>query len=114
MKKVSKTEINGMTGIDWVKDDSIAVIRMRNKENYHNPAFANGMLQVLGEIANDVAVTGTVITSSDGKNWSLGIDVEWFSKKMAHELKRESRRTAIPVFFSIGGFSVYSRTSSSL
>lgn len=74
-----------MPVVDWKRHDSIAVIRMKSEENFHNPAFTRDMLQVLEHIVIDENVTGTVITSLDEKNWSLGIDVKWFSERYSEQ-----------------------------
>jgi enoyl-CoA hydratase/carnithine racemase len=74
-----------MPVIEWKKEDGVAVLVMNNGENRHNPEFVSAMLNAFDEIEQDQTVTAVVITSSDEKNWSQGIDVQWimgaFGKK---------------------------------
>lgn len=65
--------------IEWKKEDGVAVLVMNNGENRHNPEFVSAMLDALDEIERDQGVTAVVITSSDEKNWSQGIDVQWIT-----------------------------------
>jgi enoyl-CoA hydratase/carnithine racemase len=71
--------------IEWNKKDGVAVLVMNNGENRHNPEFISALLNAFDEIERDETVTAVVITSSDQKNWSQGIDVQWimgaFGKK---------------------------------
>ncbi len=71
-----------MSIVDWKKDETVAIVSMNNGENRHNLNFSNEMLRVFSEIRNDVSVTAIVLTSSDQKNFSLGVDVEWLGVKM--------------------------------
>jgi enoyl-CoA hydratase/carnithine racemase len=77
--------------IEWKKEDGIAVLTMNNGENRHNPEFVSAMLNVLDEIERDETVSAVVITSSDEKNWSQGIDVQWitgaFGKKDVRSIR---------------------------
>lgn len=74
-----------MPVIEWKKEETVAVLVMTNGENRHNPEFVAAMLNAFDDIERDPAVTAVVITSSDEKNWSQGIDVQWimgaFGKK---------------------------------
>jgi enoyl-CoA hydratase/carnithine racemase len=65
-----------MAIIEWKKDGTVAVMTMNTSENRHNPDFTRAILGAFDEISS------VVITSSDAKNWSLGIDVEWISGAM--------------------------------
>lgn len=65
--------------IEWKKDEGIAVLVMNNGENRHNPDFVAAMLNAFDEIERDETVTAVVITSSDEKNWSQGIDLQWIT-----------------------------------
>jgi enoyl-CoA hydratase/carnithine racemase len=71
-----------MPVVEWKKEGSIAIVYMNNGENRHNPDFAKGMLDALGAIKADTSITATVLTSSDPKNFSLGIDVTWLGERM--------------------------------
>ena len=70
-----------MTVIDWNKDGSVAVISMINNENRHNLEFANQMEQIFDDILEDKDICSIIITSSDEKNFSQGVDVNWLSQK---------------------------------
>jgi enoyl-CoA hydratase/carnithine racemase len=70
-----------MAIIEWEKDESVAVIKLNNGENRQNLAFAQTMSRVLDEILDDPAISAVVITSTDPKNWSQGIDIDWLGKQ---------------------------------
>jgi enoyl-CoA hydratase/carnithine racemase len=71
-----------MAIVEWKKDGTVAVMTMNNGENRHNPDFNRAILNAFDEIENDETVSSVVITSSDKKNWSQGIDVEWMMGAM--------------------------------
>jgi len=71
-----------MAIIEWKNEGTVAVMTMNNGENRHNPEFVRSILHALDEIEQDESVTAVVITSSDSKNWSLGIDLEWITGAM--------------------------------
>jgi enoyl-CoA hydratase/carnithine racemase len=56
---------------------------MNNKENRQNLDFANAMIKALDEILEDHGIYAVVITSSDEKNWSQGIDIPWLMERKA-------------------------------
>ncbi len=66
-----------MSVMSWKKEGSVAVITMENGENRHNPVFVKNFLSVLDEIEADKGVNAMLIASSDAKNWSQGIDINW-------------------------------------
>ena len=66
-----------MSIIEWKKDETVAVITMTNGENRHNPTFAAALLNIFDEIEKDETILSVVITSSDPKNWSQGIELNW-------------------------------------
>ncbi|MBW2673764.1 MAG: enoyl-CoA hydratase/isomerase family protein [Deltaproteobacteria bacterium] len=68
-----------MAIIEWKKDGTVAVMTMNTDENRHNPDFTRAILDAFDEIEGDEEISSVVITSSDAKNWSLGIDVVWIS-----------------------------------
>ena len=74
-----------MAIVEWKKDDTVAVIKLNNGENRQNLEFAQTMNSVLDEIVNDSDVTAAVITSTDTKYWSLGVDVDWLGKQFADQ-----------------------------
>ncbi len=78
----ARRKIRDMAIIEWKKDGTVAVMTMNTGENRHNPDFNRVILAVFDEIEADEGVSSVVITSSDEKNWSLGIDVEWIAGAM--------------------------------
>jgi enoyl-CoA hydratase/carnithine racemase len=50
---------------------------MNNGENRHNPDFTKAMMSVYNEVLADEEVKAIVLTSSDEKNFSLGVDLQW-------------------------------------
>ena len=70
-----------MAIIEWEKDESVAVIKLNNGENRQNLVFAQTLSRVLDEILDDPAISAVVITSTDPKNWSQGIDIDWLGKQ---------------------------------
>jgi enoyl-CoA hydratase/carnithine racemase len=53
---------------------------MTNGENRHNPEFTEAMLSTYAEVMDDAEIKAIVLTSSDPKNFSLGVDVDWVTK----------------------------------
>ena len=68
--------------LKWEKDESVAVLTMDNGENRQNLDFAEQMLATLKEILEDREIKALVITSSDVKNFSQGVDVGWLMQQM--------------------------------
>jgi enoyl-CoA hydratase/carnithine racemase len=76
-----------MEVVKWEKNESVAVITMCCGENRHNPAFAEGMLRCFDEILKDESNHAVILTSSDPKNFSQGIDVGWLlARKQENDL----------------------------
>ena len=69
-----------MAIVKWAKDDTVAIVTMNNGENRHNPEFTEAMLSTYAEVISDAEIKAIVLTSSDPKNFSLGIDVGWMTK----------------------------------
>jgi enoyl-CoA hydratase/carnithine racemase len=67
--------------ISWSKDENVAIISMNNGENRQNLEFANAMNKALDEIAADTTVQSLILTSSDEKNFSQGVDVAWMAAR---------------------------------
>lgn len=67
----------------WEKKDTVAVLTMNNRENRMNLDFANAMIKALDEILDDKSNFAVVIASSDEKNWSQGIDLQWLMERRA-------------------------------
>jgi enoyl-CoA hydratase/carnithine racemase len=65
--------------IEWEKDGTVAIITLNNGENRHNPPFTRAILDAFAEIEKDESIYAVVITSSDEKSWSQGIDLSWIT-----------------------------------
>ncbi|MDY0219663.1 MAG: enoyl-CoA hydratase/isomerase family protein [Desulfobacterium sp.] len=66
-----------MAVIDWERKESVAVITMNNGANRQNLLFAREMNEVFDRILEDNRICSIVLTASDAKNFSQGIDVDW-------------------------------------
>ena len=74
-----------MAIMTWAKNEGIAILTMTNGENRQNLVFAQTLNTMLDEIIADKAVSSLIITSSDEKNFSQGIDVEWILTRMQNK-----------------------------
>ena len=83
--------------IEWEKDDTVAIITLNNGENRHNPPFTMAILDAFAEIEKNESIYAVVITSSDEKSWSQGIDLPWIMDVIA---KRDSQ-TIKDFFYSL-------------
>jgi len=72
-----------MAIIEWKKVETVGVITMNNGENRHNPEFIRAILTSFDEIEADPKISSVIIASSDPKNWSQGIDLQWITDAMA-------------------------------
>ncbi|HEY5498430.1 MAG TPA: enoyl-CoA hydratase/isomerase family protein [Syntrophales bacterium] len=72
-----------MAIIEWKKVETVGVITMNNGENRHNPEFIRAILTSFDEIEGDPKISSVIIASSDPKNWSQGIDLQWMTDAMA-------------------------------
>jgi enoyl-CoA hydratase/carnithine racemase len=72
-----------MPVLSWKKDDSVGIIEMHNGENRHNPDFVREILTAFDEIEQDPGHSSVILASTDPKNWSLGIDMQWIGQAMA-------------------------------
>lgn len=71
--------------VQWEKHDNIAVITMCNAANRQNLEFAGQMNTCLHQILEEQSLNSIVLTSSDEKNFSQGVDVEWLTQRMAEQ-----------------------------
>ena len=71
-----------MAVIEWEKNESVATINMCNGANKQNLEFVRQMNQCFDEILEDIEIYSIILTSTDEKNFSQGIDVEWLGQKM--------------------------------
>lgn len=72
-----------MSVVKWRKQDNIAIIEMCNGPNRMNRTFSEAMLHCLDQVEEDAGVQSAILTSTDEKNFSQGIDVEWIGGKLA-------------------------------
>ncbi len=72
-----------MAIIEWGKNESVAIINMCNGANDQNLEFATQMLQCFDEILGDKEIDAIVLTSTDGKFFSQGIDLKWMMQKIS-------------------------------
>jgi enoyl-CoA hydratase/carnithine racemase len=70
-----------MAVIEWKKKESIAVVNMCNGANKQELTFVGQMNQCFDEILEDKEIFSIILTSTDGKNFSQGIDVDWLGQK---------------------------------
>ncbi len=69
-----------MAIVEWKKDETVAILILNNGENRHNPDFAEAFLSTYNEILSDKEIKSIVLTSSDPKNFCLGVDIGWMMK----------------------------------
>ena len=72
-----------MAIIEWEKEQTVAVVKMNNGANRHNLEFAKCFNNILDTIVNDNDIKALVLTSTDSKNFSQGIDLEWLLPQVA-------------------------------
>ncbi|MCF6247562.1 MAG: enoyl-CoA hydratase/isomerase family protein [Desulfobacula sp.] len=71
-----------MPTIEWEKKGSVAVVNMCNGANKQNLVFVADMNLCFDQIEADKDIYAIVLTSTDEKNFSQGIDVDWLGQKM--------------------------------
>jgi enoyl-CoA hydratase/carnithine racemase len=71
-----------MAIIEWKKENNVAIVEMCNGPNKMNQVFADRMNQCFDEVLEDADIQAMVLTSTDEKNFSQGIDVEWIGGKL--------------------------------
>ena len=64
------------------KKGAVAVIKMCNGANKQNIEFVEDINRCLDEAVDDKDVYAVVLTSTDEKNFSQGIDIDWLTQKM--------------------------------
>ena len=74
-----------MPSIDWKVDENIAIITMNRGENRFNMAFCTEMMAALDEIEQTTQANALVVTASDAKIWSNGMDLEWLVPAIARK-----------------------------
>ncbi len=71
-----------MAVIEWRKENNVAIVEMCNGANRMNRIFAEQLNRCLDEVIEDADIQAVVLTSTDEKNFSQGIDVEWIGGKL--------------------------------
>ncbi|MEO0894665.1 MAG: enoyl-CoA hydratase/isomerase family protein [Pseudomonadota bacterium] len=85
MRERTKESRIGMAIIEYELHGKIAVVTMNNVENKQNPEFAAGLLAALDQADADKNVKAMVITSSDEKNWSQGVDLNFLNAALKEQ-----------------------------
>jgi enoyl-CoA hydratase/carnithine racemase len=80
-----------MANLELEKVDTTAIIKMNNGKNAQNLVFARTMDSLLTEAIEDEDVKALVITSTDEKNWSQGIDLEWMTAEYQRQNFKDVR-----------------------
>lgn len=86
-----------MAIIELEREGTVALIRMNNVKNTQNLFFAQTMNSLLDEVENDAGITALVIASTDEKNWSQGIDLEWLN----HQIEEKNNEAARGFFLGM-------------
>jgi len=71
--------------VQWDTQDNIAVITMCKAANRQNLEFAEQMNRCFDEILEEESLYSIVLTSSDEKNFSQGVDIEWLNQRFAQQ-----------------------------
>lgn len=71
-----------MATVKWEKKESVAVINMCNGANKQNLEFVSDMNTCVDQILADQDIHAIVLTSTDEKNFSQGIDIDWLGQRM--------------------------------
>ena len=74
-----------MSCVIWEKIDTVGLITLNQGENRYNPAFLSAMTAALDAIEREEEICSVVIVSSDPKNWSLGIDLQWMTEALTRK-----------------------------
>lgn len=70
-----------MSLVKWENKEGVAVLEMCHDTNQQNLEFAKAMDAVLDEILEDKTVNALILTSSNEKIFSTGVDVNWVMTK---------------------------------
>lgn len=71
-----------MAIVEWEKDESVAIVKLNNGGNPQNLSFADALNKTLEEVVDDKSITALVLTSTDLKIFSTGVDVDWVTSQM--------------------------------
>ena len=81
--KCDAVEELNMAVITWKKEGGVAIVEMCNGPNRMNQVFSEEMIRCLNEVEADTQVKSVILTSTDEKNFSQGVDVEWIGGRLA-------------------------------
>ena len=70
-----------MAVVQWTRQDQIARVEMCNGANTMNLKFAEQMHTCLDRVLEESEVTSVILTSTDEKNFSQGIDLQWMGER---------------------------------
>ncbi len=71
-----------MAIIEYTVEDNVAILTLNNGENRFSFEFFNTFHETLEKIEKETEANVLVITSSDDKIWSNGIDLEWMMENI--------------------------------
>jgi enoyl-CoA hydratase/carnithine racemase len=74
-----------MPTVTWRKENRIAVVEMCSGPNRMNRVFSDDLNHCLDQVQEDTDVRAMILASTDEKNFSQGIDVEWIGKKIQEQ-----------------------------
>ena len=84
-----------MAIISWRREGTVAVLSMDNGENRQNPAFVEAFLDAMNAIEADPETHAVVIASSDIKNWTQGLDLEWIMPAFGDPARHDEIRNLL-------------------
>jgi len=73
-----------MNILELKKEGTTAVISMNNGKNTQDLVFAQTLNSLVNKVSQDESITALVISSTDQKNWSQGINLEWMGGEIAN------------------------------
>ena len=74
-----------MPVVELRKENNVAIVEMSNGQNRMNQVFVDDFNHCLGEIIEDTTIQAMILTSTDQKNFSQGVDVEWIGGKLNNQ-----------------------------
>lgn len=72
-----------MAVVQWKRQDAVAIVSMCNAANRMNKIFAQDFTRCLDQVEADAQVKSMILTATDEKNFSQGVDVEWIGERLA-------------------------------
>jgi len=78
-----------MAVVKWKKQDTVAIVSMCNAANRMNKTFAQDFTLCLDQVEADTQVKAMILTATDEKNFSQGVDVEWIGERLAAKQRQD-------------------------